>query len=93
MTASLPEFETYSDMFRDYLGEADWITSSELPLVHHIRKLCQQLDNAGMDKAAMSSAYLQAVERLERRRPRPSGGGAAGPGDDPDQTTIFDHID
>lgn len=84
------EFPTYSEMFSEYLSaETAWIGSAELPLVHHIRKLCQQLDAAGIDKAAMSSAYLQAVERLDKRRPR-----KVAPADrDPGQTDIFDFID
>lgn len=90
MTDNLEDFQTYSEMFAEYLGsETEWIGSAELPLVHHIKKLCQQLDADGLDKAAMSSAYLQAVERLDKRRPRSSR-----PADAPDwQSTIFDHID
>lgn len=90
MTDNLDDSPTYSEMFSEYLGtEKAWIGPAELPLVHHIKKLCQQLDEEGLDKAAMSSAYLQAVERLDKRRPR-----ASRPADAPDwQSTIFDHID
>lgn len=90
MSENLEDFPTYSEMFAEYLGtEKAWIRSAELPLVHHIKKLCQQLDADGLDKAAMSSAYLQAVERLDKRRPR-----ATRPADQPNgQTSIFDFID
>lgn len=90
MTDNPADFPTYSEMFAEYLGtESGWIGSAELPLVHHIRKLCEQLDAEGLDKAAMSSAYLQAVERLDKRRPR-----KVAPADrDPGQTDIFDFID
>lgn len=90
MNDNLAAFPSYSDMFAEYLDtEKAWIGSAELPLVHHIKKLCEQLDTEGLDKAAMSSAYLQAVERLDKRRPR-----KVAPADrDPLQTDIFDHID
>lgn len=91
MTADVsPAIPTYSEMFAEYLeGQTAWIGSSELPLVHHIRKLCAQLDAEGLDKAALASAYLQAIERLDKRRPR-----AHAPADQPaGQTTIFDFID
>ena len=89
----LTEFETYEDMFREFLDKADWLTDADLPLVHHARQLCRQLDAAGLDKAAMSSAYIQAIAHLERRRGKtgPAGGGI--PGDLPGQGSIFDELD
>jgi len=86
------DFPTYSETFAEYLdSQSEWIGPAEALLVHHVRALCRQLDRDGLDKAASASAYLQAVERLDRRRPRPGGGG--GQPVDPDQTSIFDHLD
>lgn len=91
--SDIAEFETYSDAFRDYLDNQEWITSAEGPLVHHVRQLCRQLDAAGLDKAALASAYIQAVEKLERRRPAKAGAGVGVPGDLPGQSSIFDELD
>lgn len=88
-TAESPE--TYSEMFTEYLARQRWITAAEAPLVFHIRQLCNRLDQAGPDgTAAMSSAYLQAFSRLDRRRPGASSDGSL---TDPQQTSIYDHID
>lgn len=88
---NLDTFETYSAAFESYLEDgADWIGSAELPIVHHVRQLCIQLDSSGLDKAALASAYLQAVERLNRRRPSSSSPPA--PGDLPGQGSIFDEL-
>lgn len=91
--ANLDRFETYSAAFEQYLEEAgDWIGFAELPLVHHARALAAQLDGAGLDKASLASAYLQAYRALERRRPTPAGGSGV-PGDLPGQGSIFDELD
>lgn len=91
--SDIAEFETYSDAFREYLDKQDWISSAEWPLVHHVRQLCSQLDAAGLDKAALASAYIQGIERLERRRPKQAGAAGGIPGDLPGQTSIFDELD
>lgn len=91
MEFDLDNIPTYSDMFRQYLGQATWLTAAELPLVHHIASLCKQLDSAGLDKASLASAYLQAIERLNKRRPGAPGGGRVD-GDLPGQTSIFDEL-
>lgn len=91
--SDIAEFETYSDAFSEYLDNQDWITPAELPLVHHVRRLCKELDAVGLDKAALASAYIQGIERLERRRPRPAGAAGGIPGDLPGQTSIFDELD
>lgn len=89
----LPDFETYSDMFKEFLDNADWLTTADLPLVHHARQLCIQLDGKGLDKAALASAYLQAIAHLERRRPKAGAASGHVPGDFPGQTSIFDELD
>lgn len=80
----------YVKMIEEYIETQDWIGPAELPLVFHLRQLCQQLDAGGLDKAAQSSAYIQAFSRLDRRRP---GAPPPVPGDLPGQTSIFDHMD
>ena len=89
MQETVQRAETYSDMFAEYLDEQHWITPAHLPLVFHLRKLCAQLDDGGLEKAALASAYLQAFSRLDRHRPdaRPT------PGDLPGQGSIFDELD
>lgn len=86
--------ETYSGMFGAYVDGADWLRPDDQPLVFHVRKLCQQLDKAlergESVNAAKDSAYLQAIERLNKRRPA-AGGGAGGT--DPNQTDVFDFLD
>ena len=79
----------YTEMIEEYVKGSTWIGPAELPLVFHLRQLCRQLDNNGLDKAALASAYLQAFSRLDRRRPdaKPI------PGDLPGQSSIFDHIE
>lgn len=82
---------TYREMFAEYLGtEKAWIGPGDLPLVHHIKSLCRQLDSAGLDKASLASAYLQAVAQLHKRRP---GARPPVPGDLPGQGSIFDELD
>jgi len=85
--------ETYAGMFAAYVDGADWLRPDDQPLVFHVRKLCHQLDKAlerdGSVNAAKDSAYLQAIERLNKRRPSPSGAGGA----DPNQTDVFDFLD
>lgn len=85
-------FPTYSETFQEYLDSQDWIGAAEAPLVHHVKALCRRLDAAGLDQAAMSSAYLQAIERLNKRRPGPRNSGGSD-GGDPAQSDIFDFID
>lgn len=90
--------ETYVAMFAEYLKEATWITAADKPLVFHARKVCAQLDRQiraeGVTQAAKDSAYLQAVERLNKRRP----GAAPTPARDtsrdplPGQESIFDEL-
>lgn len=79
----------YSAMIDDYVAGADWITPAEMPLVFHLRKLCQELDNGGLKNAALASAYLQAFSRLDKRRPD----APRIPGDLPGQTSIFDELE
>lgn len=79
----------YAEMFEGYLEGSKWIGPAELPLVFHLRKLCRQLDSAGLDKAAMSSAYLQAFARLDKRRP---GAVDAGDGLGPQLGFTFDEM-
>ena len=80
---------TYSEMFAEYVAASPWISAADAPLVFHLRKLCVQLDSTPDAPAAVSSAYLQAFSRLDKRRPGAPTGGAS----DPDQTSIFDHLD
>ena len=89
----LPDFESYSDMFKEFLDNADWLTTADLPLVHHARQLCRQLDAAGLDKAALASAYIQAIAHLERRRGKTGAASGGVPGDLPGQGSIFDELD
>lgn len=81
---------SYARMFQEYLDGQKWIGPAEVPLVFHLRRLCQQLDATPDAPAAVSSAYLQAFSRLDRRRPGGSPGGAL---DDPNQTSIYDHLE
>jgi hypothetical protein len=89
-TTAPDEDLSYSTMFREYLAGQNWIGAAEVPLVFHLRRLCQQLDASPDAPAAVSSAYLQAFSRLDRRRPGGSPGGAL---DDPGQTSIYDHME
>lgn len=81
--------ETYVAAFAEYLDEQEWITAAEKMYVLHIKKLCARLDAEADAPAALNSAYLQALSRLDRRRPAPH----PAPGSDDDQTDIFDFID
>lgn len=93
----IPE-ETYVSMFADYVKAATWIQPADAPLVFHARKVCQQLDrqirNEGVTQAAKDSAYLQAVERLNKRRPGVPAGPARDTSRDPleGQGSIFDEL-
>ena len=95
-TTDSAEVETYSEMFDAYIFEQDWIGPADQPFVFHVRQLCRQLDSrvaAGAEvKAATWSAYLQAMTRLDRRRPdpTPSGDGLVPEGAQP---SIFDTMD
>lgn len=87
------KFPTYAEMFEDYLADQRWITKAELPLVHHARRVAAMLDAAGLDApAASQGAYLQAVERLNKRRPVTTVP-VAGPQPLPGQTDILDFMD
>lgn len=86
------EPETYEAMFTEYVQTLGAIDPSDRPLIFHARKLCQQLDKMidtkGSTEAAKDSAYLQAVERLNKRlksvpgAPDPEGGKGV-PGQEP----------
>ncbi len=90
MTESAKIPETYLEMFEEYLAESEWARDLAHKLVvFHVRKLCRQLDDGGIDKAAMSGAYLNAVKELEKRRP---GARPPVPGDLPGQGSIFDEL-
>ncbi len=88
---------TYEEMFREYVKEQDdWITSKEKPLVFHTLSVCRQIDarlaRGSEPPAALFGAYLQSVERLNKRRPAenaPSGGPAQIDG----QTDVFDFME
>lgn len=83
---------TYLSMFREWVQESTWIGPAERPLVFHLERLCKQLDRDPLAPAAVSSAYLQAFSRLDRRRP-----GATDPGDGlvppGAQRSIFEEMD
>lgn len=86
--------ESYVDMFREYLADQDWIGAADRPFVFHVRKICQQLDQAGSDaKPALASSYLQALSRLDRRRPAPASGYGGTEPVDPAQRSIYDELD
>lgn len=81
----------YGAMLAEYLEGQPWARAAEhLPLVFHLRKIGRALDAAGPDAtAAMSSSYLQAFYRLDKRRP-----GATPPTEEErGQTSIFDELD
>ncbi len=72
-TETTPNLTTYTEAVEAYLAASPWITAAEGPLVHHARAIARQLDAAGDDAvAATMSAYLQAIERLNKRRPTTS---------------------
>lgn len=84
---------TYTAMIDQYRADQKhWIGPAQLPLVFHIRKLCQKLDADPDAPASLSSAYLQALHRLERQRPG-SKEPAGAAGDLPGQGSIFDELD
>lgn len=86
---------TYSEMFAEYVAAEDWIKPAD-PLVFHLRKLCavldKQLSNTGEATGPMNTAYLQALTRLDRKRPGASPGPSGG-GELPGQSSIFDELD
>lgn len=63
--------ETYVAMFDQYVQTLTKIAPADRPLIFHARKICQQLDRqieeGGSTLAAKDGAYLQAVERLNKR--------------------------
>lgn len=83
---------TYVAMFDQYRADQKhWLGPAQLPLVFHIRKLCAKLDADPDAPASLSSAYLQALHRLERQRPG-SRQPAGSEGDLPGQGSIFDEL-
>lgn len=86
---------TYVQALQDWRAANPW-SATYGTLIHHAQVLARKLDRAGDDApAALSSAYLQAISRLERMRP-----GAPAEGDDGDglnppgrQPSLFDPID
>jgi hypothetical protein len=89
----LDDLGTYESMFDQYRrDQRHWIGPAQLPLVFHIRKLCRKLDADPDAPASLSSAYLQALHRLERQRPG-SKEPAGAAGDLPGQGSIFDELD
>lgn len=93
VAVELDDLGTYDTMFREYLQQQrHWIGAAQQPLVFHIRKLCRKLDADPDAPASLSSAYLQAIQRLDRQRPgnrQPAGSD----GDLPGQGSIFDELD
>lgn len=81
---------SYAAMLREYLDGQTWIGPAQQPLVHHLKVLCRKLDRDPEAPASLSSAYLQAVSRLDRQRP---GAAPAVAGDLPGQRSIFDELD
>lgn len=86
---------TYVEMLDQYVKSQEWIGPGEAPLVFHARKLAAQLDaqieGDGSTLAAKDSAYLQAIERLNKRR-----GGTvtvSTTGEMPGQSDVFDFLD
>lgn len=86
--AAASTLPSYLEMFQEYVAGQPWIGPADRPLVFHLERLCRQLDRDPLAPAAVSSAYLQAFSRLDRRRP-----GSTGPDPDPAQTSIFDELD
>lgn len=85
-------------MFDEYVASQEWITAADKPLVTHCRKICQQLDRmiagGGTTHAAKDSSYLQAVERLNKRKPAPEAPRSRDPRDPLEgQLSIFDELD
>lgn len=86
---------TYVDALRDWIAANAW-SATYGTLIHHAQVLARKLDRAGDEApAALSSAYLQAISRLERMRP-----GAVQVGDDGDglrppgqQPSLFDPME
>lgn len=84
---------TYSQMFEEWSAGETWIVPAD-PLVFHLKKLCAVLDaqlaKSGEATGPMNTAYLQALTRLERKRPgaTPPPGGEQLAG----QTSIFDEM-
>ena len=86
---------SYVSALQLWTAENPW-SSKYGTLIHHAQVLARKLDRAGDEApAALSSAYLQAISRLERMRP-----GAVSQGDDGDgltpagkQPSLFDPIE
>lgn len=78
-------------MFEEWVSENAW-AARYTPLVFHLRKVCATLDAQHRDKGEATgpanTAYLQALTRLEAKRPgaTPEPGGQQLDG----QTSIFD---
>lgn len=88
--------DTYVGMFAEYVESLGEIEPADRPLIFHARKICQQLDKQiakdGATLAAKDGAYLQAVERLNKRLSGPAPVPPGGP-QVPGQTGIFDYLE
>lgn len=84
----------YVDNLREWETEnAAWVAKFG-PLLHHARTLAKRLDADPGAPVALSSAYLQAITRLEKMRPA-SAGGPVGDGLNPpgQQGSLFDPME
>ena len=79
------DIPTYSDQVAEYLAAAQWMRPADALFAHHVRALAARMDNE--PTAALHSAYLQAISRLDARRPDNTGGELPG------QTGLFDYVD
>lgn len=93
-TSPEDDVPTYAATVAAWLEANSW-AKTYATLVHHAQVLARKLDKAGDDApAATSSAYLQAISRLERMRPGANPAGEDGDGLTPpgQQPSLFDPI-
>lgn len=83
---------TYADELAAWEAENPWCTKYR-PLVHHARVLARKLDRDDDAPASLSSAYLQAITRLERFRPGAAGDAGDGLTPAGRQPSIFDAME
>lgn len=83
--AEIDDIPSYSAQVADYLAEQTWISGKDKLFAHHVRALAARMDNE--PTAALHSAYLQAISRLDARRPDNTGG------EMPGQTGILDFME